>query len=477
MSGTDLLVLRLVFLLVFFLVCLRLERRGRRVVVVLLLLGAVLVDATIYDGTAVSAQRSIFHPELFGQSFRLPQLLIPLALLARLTVNGLRPRLDVSAPFWAAFFAWVLVEALNGLVSGHPAQLVLAHASIIVNVGGAMLLAASVPAEDYVKDPAVPRFLQGAAVLATGLFFMDLLRIRLSNSSIPDLPVIGFGSFGADAATLFSAVGVLGLVLGLSRPAHLGPRALVLVPSALLILSHLASSQRAARLGLYVMLLVLFVICALPTGRRRIGFTLGQLGYVFACVVALGLATVFVPAVANVAAPQSVIATADADALAPRSRQGSIESRYNQWAVTIAQIKEKPLVGEGLGGDFVSYAEGKKTFVEEDISHNIVLDLLRRTGLVGFVLGLAALLAVFGQTLSVWRYHPDNQVAAFAAATMAVTSGLLAKGMVESIFEKNRLAVLLGCVLGMAISTWLSGVRRRDAATPLTNAGRLAGRT
>ncbi|MFP5345798.1 MAG: hypothetical protein ACLGIA_02030, partial [Actinomycetes bacterium] len=103
MGLTGLLVLRLAFLAVLFLVCLYLERRGRSLAVVLLVLGLVLVDATLYSDTTAASSRSIFHPDLFGQSFRLTHLLIPAALLARGIARGLPRRFDVSAPFWAAF--------------------------------------------------------------------------------------------------------------------------------------------------------------------------------------------------------------------------------------------------------------------------------------------------------------------------------------------------------------------------------------
>jgi O-Antigen ligase len=473
MSPTLLLLLRLAVLGVLFLVCLRLERRRRGVVVVLLLVGVVLLDATLYSNSAAAAVQSIFHPRFFGQNFRITQLLIPLAVLARLIARGLPRRMDGSALFWVAFFAWILAEAVVGLLAGHTRQYVLGEASVVIHLGGAMLLAAGVPAEDYVNDRAVTRFLQGAAVFATALFVLDTLGVRWSNNVVPDLPLVSLGSYAADAATLFSSVGVLALVLGLAGPKHLGRRALLLLPAAVLILSHVASSQRAARLGLYVTLLVLLVVGCLPTARRRLPISLGQVGFAAATVAVLGFAAVFVPAVAGVAAPDSAVASPNAEQFAPTSRQGSIQSRFNQWDVVLDQIRERPLAGEGLGGTFVSYSEGEDAFVQGDISHNIVLDLLRRTGVVGLVLGVCALLAVWAQAVGVWRFHRNNQVACLAVGTIAVTAGLLAKGMVESIFEKDRLAVFLGVVLGIAISTFLS----RDSATPIRGAhdgGRVA---
>lgn len=456
MGSTTLLVLRLGVLLLLFLIFLALERRRRGVLVVLLVMGLTLVDATLYADTTASAERSIFHPMLFGQSFRLSQLIIPLALLARAIVHGLPRRFDASALFWAAFFAWMLTAAGVGLLAGHDPNLVMGEGTMIIHVGGMILLAGGVPAEDYVNGRALERFFQAAAVMAAGLFALDVLRVRLFSEAIPDLPLVNLGNLGGDAATLFSAVGVVALVLGVARRPYLGRRAALIVPGAVLVLSHLASSQRAARLGLYVTLLVVLVIACLPTARRRLGFTLGQVGFAATCVAAIGFAVAFVPAVAGVVAPQSVVATANADEFAPTSRQGSIQSRFNQWDVVLERIGDEPLLGEGLGGTFVSFSEGHKRFVDSDISHNIILDLTRRAGVVGVTLAGAALLAVWAQALGTWRFHPSTQVAALAAAASAATVGLLAKGMVESIFEKDRLAVLLGFLIGLTVSAAMS---------------------
>jgi hypothetical protein len=50
----------------------------------------------------------------------------------------------------------------------------------------------------------------------------------------------------------------------------------------------------------------------------------------------------------------------------------------------------------------------------------------------------------------------------FALACTALVLGLVAKGLVESIFEKYRLAILVGLLLGMMHSAALSlAVRER----------------
>jgi O-antigen ligase len=447
----------------FFLFCVAMERRRRGVVVVLTLLGVAVVDAALYADTAASSAVSIFHPRVLGQNFRLTQLVIPVAVLARLTAGAYAQRIAASASLWIAFFAWTLVSTVSGLVQGYEAALVLRQATIVIHVGMAMALAAGVPAQDYLRGRALPWFLQGSAVLATVLFVTGTLGIRVSSQALPLLPLVDLGRLGADAATLFGGIGVLGLVVTLAGLGDVRRRAYLYVPCILLTLSHLATAQRAARLGLQVTILVVAIVLLSPTARRRFRWTGTQLLTTAACVVALGLGAVFATAVAAAIGTPSpgVVAVDEAvTAFGATSRQTSVESRYNQWDVIWADIAARPVLGNGLGHTHTHYDAGKREFVDSDISHNIVLDVLRRMGVVGLVFLLLALGMVAAQAIRTWRTHPDNLVAALAMATVAVAAGLLAKGMVESIFEKHRLAVLLGIVLGMAMS---AGLARRDA--------------
>lgn len=73
-----------------------------------------------------------------------------------------------------------------------------------------------------------------------------------------------------------------------------------------------------------------------------------------------------------------------------------------------------------------------------------------------------------GDGLRAWRRHADGGAAALALGCVAVVAGLLAKGMVESLFEKFRLATLLGLLLGAMIAMAASadrtsGPRRKNS--------------
>ncbi len=456
-----LLVLRATVLLGFFLLFRRLEQRGRGVVVVLTVLSVAIADAVLYADTTAGFERSIFHPDFLGQSFRLTQLVVPLALMARLSVRGWPKRIDTSAPLWLAFFAWVGVSTAAGLLEGHDAGLALRQTAIVVHVGGGLALAASVPVWDYVTGSTVPRFIQGCAVAAAALFAWDTFGVPVSTTAIPDLPLVEFGRYGADAATLFSSVGVVGLVLAVSRPKGSPHRVALFVSSILLLLSHLASAQRAARLGLYVILILLLLVCCTPTARRRIRVTATQVAVVTAAVLAALLAVIFTTTVLDATQMPDedpyVVGEGTGPALGANTRQGSIQSRFNQWQIAVQEIGEAPFLGHGLGAEISYYEVAERGVVTSDITHNIVLDLLLRTGLVGLVLAASAVVVAWWRGILTWRWHPDNRVAAWAIAAVTLSAGLLAKGLVESIFEKHRLALLLGIALGLAISAASSG--------------------
>lgn len=444
----------------FYAFCTAQERRSRGVAVLFVLWGVALLDAVFYSDTDVDKMVSVFHPVIGGQNVRIEELLIPVAVLARLQYRGLPGRLDASGPLWSVFFGWVALSTVTGVMQGYQSGYVFRQAAMILYVGGSLALAAGTPIRDVVEDRTWTRFLVFAGVVGTLLFLTSEAHVRISTSGVPDLPLSGFGVFGPDAASMFPAVGILGAALELTRPRHLRRRVGVLVLCGLLVATHLATPQRASRLDLYVTLALLLVVALLPVRgrRRRLRVTGTEVTLVAAGVVgAVALVPTFVSAVQAALRGTQVAVTLPfsgqtATALNTTHRQGSVASRYNQWDVVRHLISQRPVTGWGLGKDFVHYEQGLHTFVVQDITHNIGLDLLYRMGAVGLALMLAAVLVVGYGGVRAWRRSDDPRVAAFAIAAFAVLVGLLARGMVESIFEKYRLAVMLGIVLGLLCS-------------------------
>jgi O-antigen ligase len=142
------------------------------------------------------------------------------------------------------------------------------------------------------------------------------------------------------------------------------------------------------------------------------------------------------------------------------AKRQSAQSRENQWAAAVDVVKEQPFLGHGLGVEFDHFEVGPNRIWRQDISHNIVLDVAMRAGLIGAAALLLALLVslVSGVAVAV-RGRP--MTAALALAATAALTGLVTKGMVESIFEKHRLALLLGLVLGVL---WRAQITNRQQA-------------
>ncbi len=135
-----------------------------------------------------------------------------------------------------------------------------------------------------------------------------------------------------------------------------------------------------------------------------------------------------------------------------RTEQLTTQDRLNQWDQVDDLVAERPVFGWGLGKEYEYYEPGRHEFLQVDITHNIGFDLLMRSGLIGFGFFLAALTLTLIKGWAAFLRIEDERLAALSLGLMAAISGLLAKGMVESIFEKYRLAITLALLIGMALS-------------------------
>lgn len=457
-------------ILVVFLVLFELERRGHGVTTVVAVVLTAVFDAAVYPDTDATTDVSIFHPTLHGHGLRTMQVLIPLALAARFAARRQQRLPSGSAAlWWAGFLLWYATQAVVGLVAHHPGHLVLGEASAVIYVGGTLVLAAGVPARDYLSAWGLPLMVRVSAVVAMGLLVADKLHIQIHHN-LPYLPLTSVGTIGADAATLFVTIGLVGGAVELTRARR---RMDVLLGSCVLVISHLFSEQRAARLGFGVAVVVIAVALMSARGRRRFSVTGAEtafLGLALASALAL---PVFAAAVAGSPKEESItkvvtpIAGETLTVLSPHYHHASVQSRYNQWSVVTDMIAHHPVAGTGLGTTFIHYEVGIG-FPVQDIAHNIGLDLTMRTGAVGMLLFLGAVLASCAPGWAVWRHGRDGPIAALGMIAVATFVGLLAKGMVESIFDKYRLAILIGMLPGIALAAARDGLRRGadDPAEP-----------
>ena len=431
------------------------ERAGRGVHVVLTLWWVALLDTVFYADTDASFLNGFFHPAVLGQNVRLVQLLIPVAFAAHVAWAGWPRRWAVSAPWWWAFAVWTVYCLFSGIVQHHAGALIFRQASILIYVIMMLALTAAVPVEQYLDEKRFTRFVGWAAAIGGTMLVLTEAGVSHTTNAIPGLPLFQFGQLGPDAASLFPAIGVIGFLVELSRPRRRRPW--FLAACVVLILTHLASTQRAERLDLYVTILVVLLLCLYPA-RRNLRLSRFAVGATLVGAATLVLAVpMFLAGVQGATAGQAAVvkvplAQQTLTALNPSHRVGSVQSRYNQWDVVIPLIEQRPIIGYGLGDTFVHYEEGLRQDVTMDITHDIFLDMLYRGGIVGLVMFVGAVASVINAGVLVWRRHLRPYVAALALGATAALVGLIARGLVESVFEKYRLAVGMGVLIGLILS-------------------------
>ncbi|MGH2919523.1 MAG: O-antigen ligase family protein [Solirubrobacteraceae bacterium] len=429
----------------------RLERTGRGVVVVAVVLAIILAESLLYQSQN-EIPPGLIHPEYRGFSFRLIDIVIPAALLARLIQRTRGRPVNTSVLLWVVFAVWLAAAGLLGAYEGNRLQLVAFHGKAIIYLG-VLVLAATVPLHEYLAKDRLERFLTGAACAALAFIALDVAGVGVTRD-LPLLPLQDFGVLGSDAATLFASLGAVALALGLL--AEQGGGRLLAVAVALLAAPAVAD-QRAAFIGLAVSLAV--VALAMAFSRRRVRVTPTEIGLAALAVAAL-LALSTTGEV--ITGGEGKLPLQDRLTTTFTSYEETLTTgdRLNQWREAWPLIEERPVFGWGLGKEYFYYNKGYWRFDKLDMTHNIFFDLLLRSGLVGLGLFLLALGATGLAAMRGWSWHESDRAAAFALAAGAVVAGLVGKGMVESIFEKYRLAVALGLGIGAMIAAGLPAEAR-----------------
>ena len=426
------------------------ERLGRRVDVVVVLVLVLVADATLYPNTEASRAVGLFHPYIAGQSFRLIQLLIAVALMARVIASGLPRRLLAAESLWLAFFVWYATSCVVGLLDGNDPKLVLARGFFILEAGGMLALTAGVPVDDLLGDRGIRRLTRWCGALAAGLIVTTELGIQFT-TTWPGIPLVSAGEVGSNLATIFISLGVLGLASEMGRRRR-SPT--VLLAATALLLAHLVSSQRAARLGLAVVLITFLLVLLLPRGRPR-PFSAGDAAALLAVILAAVSVPLLVWSITTSTGGSPLNAYPFLDrtlqAVDTGYRQGSVESRFNEWAEALPLIRDRPVFGNGVGTTFDHHDVGKDVVIRYDITNNLILDLLLRAGAVGLIGFTLAWVATCRLALLVWRRGRD-QVALLAVAAGCALAGMVAKAMVESIINEYRMTVLIGLLAGVVFS-------------------------
>jgi O-antigen ligase len=420
------------------------ERTGREHYVVVLMLGLLVAETSLYENQD-NMPRDIFHPGSGAFEFRLPEVIITLALLARLVVRGRATRVGIPALLWMAFGAWILVALVEGVLRHNDFTQIPYEGKVVVYVVGGYAVAAGVPIQRFFEGRGLERLVRWSAVPAIAVMVLTAAH-KSYGIHIPLLPLPDFGVDGSDAATIFAAIGLIGLLLELAKEKRSTLTLLCVIP---LMTSPFLSDQRAVLIMLGVSVSVVLLVATGPTARRRLRVKPTEVLLTTMAVVGIVLGIAVVPALEGQHAVTVPFSGTIAKTFSATGKIQSAEDRASKWEVAFSYIRQHPILGNGLGLEFSFFEPGPNDFTMTDVTENIGIDLWLRAGLIGlglFVLALA--LSVFDGFVA-WRLHPDRMVAVLALALLAVVVGFVAKGMVESIFEKYRLATMLGLSLGM----------------------------
>lgn len=446
-----------------------LERTDRPEIAVLLVFAVVVLEVVLYP-VQTEIPSGVFHLGGGSTSFRTLDGLIPIALLARLIVRRTPRAIGAPALWWVAFCFWILVGmyagpsratqavffAKNGWLSFDSA-LPRFQAKEIIYLGGAYALAAGVPIVSYIRHQGVlQRLLVPAGALATAVFLATMAGQSFS-LSLPGLKGASLGDPGADTASAFVVLAMLALAFGSVR---VDRKPLLVAFCIPLTLSVALAEQRAAFIGILASYGLLLAVLFSSNAKRRLLSRPTEGFLAFLGVAAL----VLIPTLGPVAMgqrdePQLPFHQRIESTFGGKAKSESAADRRLIWDAAIKAIKERPVFGWGLGRQVRTYRTGFFDFATQPDMHNIYLDLLIRRGLVGLCLFLIAVALALRDGWKVWRHHPDSRVAAMAIGAIAGITGLLGKGLVESVLEKYRLAILLGLLLGML----------RSARTSLTD--------
>lgn len=423
----------------------RLERQGRAAVIFTVLIAYLVLECVLYPSQN-EIPVGIFHPGAGELTFRLAEALVAVAFAARLLVRGAPKVIGVRTLWWVGFFTWIATAAVVGMLAGNDVALVAFEAKAIVYLG-AMAIAAGVPGRHLVHDSGLLPLISGCTGLAVVLMVTHQAGLQIQ-AGLPLVPIERLGELSPDLATVFSSLGALALVLAALRKDR---RLRLLICGAVLLMPPaLVSGQRAAMLAAVLTLVV--VIGGLVKARERLSVTPTEAFLCAAAVASFVLVPSFVTMAGGGSSARLPFSDSVETAFTNRAKEQSAQSRINQLVLARDLIGERPIGGWGLGTTYVYFLPGHDELLETNLTHNILLDLMVRTGVIGALLFLAALAGTLSGGWNAWRRQPDLVVAALGLAAIAAVGGILGKGLVESIFEKYRLATLLGLMLGAARS-------------------------
>jgi O-antigen ligase len=132
------------------------------------------------------------------------------------------------------------------------------------------------------------------------------------------------------------------------------------------------------------------------------------------------------------------------------------------WPASIKAFEQKPIMGWGLGNDFIALSKAAKL---KATSHNDYLLVLVETGIIGLLLYLWLLWSFYRRTRQGIRYAVDESSRALCVSALAIFVAYLVGSIGEHLLQTPGATGYVITVLGMAHGTLLAP---RTAVVPLS---------
>jgi O-antigen ligase len=356
------------------------------------------------------------------------------ALVVALAVAALSGRKgERSAIGWSmALVPATIVLAVSALFIGGGTDAAVSKLGRIV----ALAFVPSVLAAAIFSTSAQRRLFLRAAAIIGGLIGALLVSRGLTDG----LSAVGLTLFSENRIVLGRAlaVGCIAALAAFTLTPRRSMRALFIVMAALAGMATFFSASRGAVLGLVVGVAVLFAF-SLRTGRER---------WLLASTAAVvGLALLLTVPDSDLADRYLSVVTPGADV--------TIVQRSLLAATALGTFVEAPLMGGGLGSFVYAFTPSAPPAT---YAHNMVLELLAETGLVGSITVLVPLIVVAWMSVRRLRRTHDPELAGFFALFASLTAAAQFSGDLQI---NRHVFFFSGALWGMVVVPAMFRDRRR----------------
>ena len=396
--------------------------------------------------TSATLRRALLGAFVLGLGFSITLSETALALLTLLWLWRLRDaeaRRAQAWPLWAPVLGFSLLSLLSALVSGHPAQ------SLVACKGLLLASALYVTADALPDDVSADRFLSALAVVSAGAALVGLVQVGLCPGPEPVDWWPRFIYHHCERAHAFfsiymSLAGVLTLVVLATLPRVVPGRGFRPASALLWLVSLaglIATYTRGAWLGVAA-----GVAAVLPAFRRR--------GWIVAGVLALIVVGLLVMPYEVRIKFRTLIELRHRILTMVDPREAGIQERRYMWESGAAMWRERPLLGWGPGGvkrEYVRYAQPEASKKRTGHVHNTPLQILVERGVLGLAAWLSIWVVFYTRTIALlWRLDPARRrERALVAGSLAAVTGFLVAGLSEYNFGDSEVVMVAWALMAL----------------------------